>query len=500
MKTRTISFIAFLIAGISAHAQTPQDCPNCDLHGRNYSGQNLTNVNFSYANLDNANFSNCMLNGAMFDNASLQGANFTNAQLNPSAKGPANFSVSNCSHAIFKGASTRGAIFFFANMNGTSFNDADMTDAKLGLRLRAIGTVPPVAPSFTGAIVPCSFKRFAGYADLSKSKFPKCQPTEKSASPKVKCDVYVSSAGTDDDNCGSPGHPCQTTYTAVQRAPNNGVIGFTAEEFDRQGATQVYKNLEFVGGLDDQDQWQPTEYPTLLRSGGLGAPILNFFSNFKMSMSNFILNGDDPSLYWNSYILVVHDGATVSLSHVNLNAGGGGPGRAGTTGIYWSNTPIQGCGRGGKASTDTTGHMYTFGWVRGAKGGTGTGSDNDIINGYCGLGGEMGGASIGISVFNARLEVDNTVTIVGARGGDGGNGGPGVKGAGGGAGGNGAPSFCLVLAGTSTFGGTPIFYAGMGGDGGTGGTSAEFNSSQGCYGHAGENGLPNRTGIEVFHP
>lgn len=495
----TCLLILLCIRGLS---QTPYTCPSCDLQGHDFSGQDLTNANFSFANLNNANFSNCTLNGAMFDNASLQNANFRNAQINSSNKGPANFSRADCSHADFSGASLQNAVFSFTNVNGTIFDHSDLTDTKFGLKLLIRDATHPTLPSFKDTKLPCELKRFMKNDDLRKVAFLPCRTyiadKEKKGGKNAGDSVYVSPGGKDASGCGTAGNPCQTVKYAVSVAPANSVIGLSADTFFVEQYVEVTKNLEFVGGLDDQNGWAPTLYQSSISAGLYGLPIFVVPAGAtNVAFTNLMMSGIQGGSRVSSVVLQAYQGTTVSFTDVNIYAGrpydaANGPSGVGPTCcLTCQGQNYADCGPGGTASTSLNGIccLPPFGWA-GISGGAGGSGTSDACYEFCpGAGGFQGGASFGILLYDATLNIDNTSTITAGAGSNGGAGGGGVASAGGGAGGNGGPAACIGMYGQSVVNGSYSAYLGKAGNPGKGGGSS-YNSAKGCSGQNGQDGLP----------
>jgi uncharacterized protein YjbI with pentapeptide repeats len=491
-------YCMLFLFGMKGTAQTPYSCSSCDLHGKDFSGQDLTNANLSFANLDNANFTNCTLNGAMFANASVKGARFTRAKLNISDKGPANFSNADCRKADFTGASLKGAVFTYANMSATNFNQTNLTDALFGVKLEIRDSLTPRLPSFEGTVLPCSLKPLFPGADSNKVKFFPCKTPvsriTKVSGKKSTDTVYLSLDGTDDNSCGTAGHPCKTFKTAIEKAPGNGVIAVAYGKYYTYSII-ISKNLTFVGGLDNQ--WQPTGSQTWVQSTDLGLPVFIIDNQVNVSFEYFILNAAPRSTRIATTVLQAFKGSTVSLSNVNLNAALAADGQDGTAGtmsccLMCHGDDYANCGDGGAANSNVKGDagVIPFGWF-GTSGGTGgTGSSNTCYTFCAGGGGAQGGAAFCIVLLDAHLIVDTTDKFAAARGGNGGNGGYGAYSAGGGAGGNGGLAAGIVLKGNSaTVTGTPIHYGGTAGNAGNGGPSSA-NPNNHCSGKSGAHGLP----------
>lgn len=492
-----------VLLSINGFTQTPYSCPSCDLQGHDFSGKDLTNANFSFANLDNANFSHCTLNGAMFDNASMQGANFRNATIKSSDKGPANFSRGDCSHADFTGASLQNAVFSFANLNGTIFDHSDLANTKFGLKLLIRGAKDPTPPSFKGTKLPCELKRFMKNDDLTKVEFLPCRTyivdKEKRSRKNAGDSVYVSRGGRDATGCGTAGNPCRTIAYAVSIAPVNGIIGLASDSFIVEKYIEITKSLQFVGGLDEQYGWAPTEYQSSVSTSTLwGIPIfLVMPGSANVSFSNLMMSGIKGGSTLSSIVLQAYKGTTVSLSNVNIYAGIPFNASHGSSGVgTMCCLTCQGgnyanCGPGGTASSSVNGICcaYPIGWA-GISGGSGGSGTSDACYELCpGAGGFQGGGSFGILLSDATLNIDNTCTITAGAGSNGGAGGAGVLSAGGGAGGNGGPSACIVTHGQSTINGNYSAYLGTGGNPGKGGGSS-YNSDKKCSGQNGQDGLP----------
>ncbi|NLU91935.1 pentapeptide repeat-containing protein [Chitinophaga sp. Ak27] len=495
-----VVYCTLLLSGMKGTAQTPYSCSSCDLHGKDFSGQDLTNANLSFANLDNANFTNCKLNGAMFANASVKGARFNNAQLNISDKGPANFSNADCRSADFTGASLQGAVFTYANMSATNFNRTDLTDALFGLRLEIRDSLNPQPPSFEKTVLPCSLKPFFPGADPDKVKFFPCKtPISRKAqkSGKASTDtVYLSLRGTDDNSCGTADHPCKTFKTAIEKAPDNGVVAVSYGKF-YPFSIIISKNLTFVGGLDNQ--WQPTGGQTWVGSSELGLPVFIIDKQVNVSFEYFILNAAPHSTRIATTVLQAFTGSTVTLSNVNLNGAVAADGENGTAGtmsccLMCHGNDYASCGDGGAANSNVKGTpgVIPFGWFGTSGGNGGTGSSSDCYLQCAGGGGAQGGSSFCVVLLDARLVVDITDKFDIAGGGNGGNGGYGAYSAGGGAGGNGGLAAGVVLAGNAAITGTPIYYGGVAGKPGDGGPSSS-NPNKNCSGKSGQPGLPGIT-------
>lgn len=403
-KTLTTLVFAFLSCITPCLAQNPYDCPGCNLSGKSFIGQNLSDANFSGAILDNANFTGCNLSGAMLSNASAKNANFTNADLDPSDYGPANFSDANLDGANFTGASMNGVVLEYASQNGTNFTGAILSNALPGLYIKLSSFDAKNLPIYKGAKLSCEFKRFASQLDLSMAVFADCKnwdaanaafksriissnkpkdmqqpimyqfssvaddttlskrklklPVEMANAFTTSGDtIYVSTSGTDNASCGARNSPCKTLGQAVTNANPNGYILVDYGEYAFASTITINKNLNLIGGFNNG---QPTQYQSLLASPGKGQPVFNINgSGIKVGLSQFIVNGSQPTdNNMASVALMASNGAVVQMKGVNINAFGGSSGSTGAAvavGASGNNGSAGSSGTGGGGGTSPCG-------------------------------------------------------------------------------------------------------------------------------------------------
>jgi len=280
------------------------------------------------------------------------------------------------------------------------------------------------------------------------------------ATPKVSCPgvdltgqdfIMVSPQGTDSELC-LPGYgpPCKTIAVGLSTAAfwkyravvvRHGLYP-TSETINLNGGVNVYGSCLFDGETD-------RKYRTVIQaSPAPGKPAISV-SGFNPVVSGLVVIGADQTAGGASVAMTVAN-ASVTLSRTVLVAGNGGPAAARTppsasatalrAALDTCTTP------GGAASNSLWGQVdfQSFDWVAGI-GGAGTGGQ-DIGPG--GVGGQQGGASIGLLLVNAGMTTtaDQFNRIVAGFGGLGGAGQAGLSfglGGGatsGGAGGNGGPS------------------------------------------------------------
>jgi uncharacterized protein YjbI with pentapeptide repeats/beta-lactamase regulating signal transducer with metallopeptidase domain len=110
------------------------NCSGCnfdsaDLHGRDFSGQNLVGANFDSANLQGVRFDRARLSGANFDSADLRNASFRNADM------------TGC------------------NLDGAKLAGADFTGARLeGCNVNTAALSPSQARAFLTSCIGCNFE------------------------------------------------------------------------------------------------------------------------------------------------------------------------------------------------------------------------------------------------------------------------------------------------------------------------------------------------------
>ncbi len=103
------------------HPPVKIECPNADLSGSDFSGEDLYDANFSGANLSGVDFSGASMNSVDFSGANLSGADLSNAYVISSALQNAVLSQANLEGADLSGSNLSRADFRDAIVNKTIF-------------------------------------------------------------------------------------------------------------------------------------------------------------------------------------------------------------------------------------------------------------------------------------------------------------------------------------------------------------------------------------------
>lgn len=308
--------------------------------------------------------------------------------------------------------------------------------------------------------------------------------------------LYLSPQGSDDGLC-SAGAPCKTIAYALSWAHYLGYRALalrhglyqTIETIDLKDGVSLYGSCLFDGEPD-------RKYRTVIQASPATGTAAISASAVNVTVSGLVVIGKDETAS-GAGIAMTAGNASVTLSRTVLVAGNGGPGA--TRPPPSLATAVHGSGDvcftpGGAASDSLWGQvdLGSFTWVPGI-GGAGAGGD---VTGPGGVGGQQGGASIGLLLVNSTVTTvaDEFNRIIAGSGGVGGTGqaGPsfGLGGGAnsGGAGGNGGPSIGVAsinVAGVPN--GGFYVYAGTPGGPGTGG-AAGVDAGQ-CQGDPGAGGV-----------
>lgn len=320
--------------------------------------------------------------------------------------------------------------------------------------------------------------------------------------------LYVSPQGSDAGLC-STGAPCKTIAYALQVADDFGYRALvlrhglyqTSETIDLKSGVSLYGSCLF-GGEPDR------KYRTVIQAAPApGTPAISAGA-VNITVSGLVVIGKDETASGASIAMTAAN-ANVALGGTVLVAGNGGPGA--------SRPPVPslaavgiGADRcytpGGAASASLWGtvDLGTFAWVAGI-GGAGAGGQE---TGPGGVGGQQGGASIGLLLVNSATMTtvpDQFNRIIAGVGGGGGAGqaGPsfGLGGGAnsGGAGGNGGPSIGVASINSAGVPNIGFYsYANVPGGPGAGG-AAGVDQGQ-CQGDPGAGGVKGGSAAVYQYP
>jgi hypothetical protein len=323
--------------------------------------------------------------------------------------------------------------------------------------------------------------------------------------------VYVSTQGNDAGLCGIPGlgTPCKTIARALSLAESFGYRAIVL----RHGLYQTTETIALnnkVGGLYGSCLFggEPDrKYRTVIQANPApGTPAISV-DGVNATVTGLVVIGKDETASGAS-IAMTAGNASVTLGRTVLVANNGGPGVA--------RPPVPSTGSvrvggdicytpGGAASESLWGQvdLGSFNWVPGI-GGAGAGGQE---TGPGGVGGQQGGASIGLLLVNSTVATvsDQFNRVIAGAGGVGGTGqaGPsfGLGGGAnsGGAGGNGGPSIGIATIHFSSVPSTGFYsYANAPGAPGTGG-AAGVDAGQ-CQGDPGSPGVPGGSAAIFQYP
>jgi hypothetical protein len=314
--------------------------------------------------------------------------------------------------------------------------------------------------------------------------------------------LYVSPQGSDEGMCGAygSGGPCKTIAFALTVADTFGYQAIvlqhglyqTTETIDLKGGVSLYGSCLFDGEPDRKYR------TTIQASPAPGTPAISADA-VNVTVSGLVVIAKDEAANGTASIAMTAGNASVTLGRTVFVAGKGGPGA--------SRPPVQSPAAvrsstdvcytpGGAASDSLWGHvdLGSFNWVSGI-GGAGAGGQE---TGPGGVGGQQGGASIGLLLVNSTTvttAANEFNRIIAGGGGIGGAGqaGPsfGLGGGAnsGGAGGNGGPSIGIasIRSGSVPSSG---FYSYANAPGAPGGGGAAGVDAGQCQGDPGSPGVP----------
>lgn len=397
--------ISVVLIVMSTGTLLAQSCPFCDLRGKSFAGQDLTDANFTGANLLGVDFSNAVLNGAMFSKANLTAANFTGSELNRSSKGPINFSSANLTDAKFTEASMKFAVLTHATLTGADFGRADLTSADFGHHIKFETRRNKSEPSFERTRLDCNMKLWSNQLDFSKAKFPKCleelydlplpssritgrdfrndpaQPSKVTweitpdkftrngsstntgsagltidfeATPQSDT-TWVTATGVDSSTCGPLSNPCLTVSQGVGNVAPSGVLALSYGVHALSATVAISKSLTLTGGFyngDSTTSQSSIEAPP----GGLPAFTVSG-TGVVVYLNNLIVNGSSATVInGNTAVMVGYEGTKLTLRNVNVNSGQAASGALGTPAVAGL--------AGGQGGTG----VNTKGWEGGAQG------------------------------------------------------------------------------------------------------------------------------------
>jgi hypothetical protein len=312
--------------------------------------------------------------------------------------------------------------------------------------------------------------------------------------------LYVSAQGSDDGFCG-PAAPCKTIAYALLLADDFGYRALvlrhglyqTTETINLKSGVSLYGSCLFDGEPD-------RKYRTVIQASPAPGTSAISANAANVTVSGVVVIGKDETASAASVVMTVAN-ANVTLRRTVLVAGKGGPGapRSPPTLPASVRGTADRCYTPGGAASDSLWGQVDLGsasWVAGI-GGAGAGAAYDTGPG--GVGGQQGGASIGLLLVNSAVVTtvpDEFNRIVAGFGGVGGAGqaGPsfGLGGGAnsGGAGGNGGPSIGVALINSpgAPGGGSYIYANAPGGPGAAGAAGVDPGQCQGDPGSQGVQG------------
>ncbi len=117
---------------------TPEEVKNKTLYGRNFSGQNLSDIDFSGWRLENCNFDNATIQNADFSHASILNSSFVaadlqNANLRHTQMTNVDLTLSTLSHADFGNAALDNSVLTATSLDAAQFSGARVTNTKFDL-------------------------------------------------------------------------------------------------------------------------------------------------------------------------------------------------------------------------------------------------------------------------------------------------------------------------------------------------------------------------------
>ncbi|RDB02588.1 pentapeptide repeat-containing protein [Runella aurantiaca] len=331
MKTTLqFSWVLFIFLSQILQAQTPFNCPYCDLSGQDFSGKNLQDANLLGAKLDNVNLQGADLTGAYLSRASLQGANLQQAKMGTSTKGVSNFSLADLTNANFAGASIGATVFFHATLNNTNFSNTDLSQAKFGI-------VPTLSAQ-----------------NAVNTIMPQPYVNAKLVAVPAGNSVYVNDGtGVDNSTCGALGSPCKTIYQGINNCtgnPCNVLVEYGQYTTPSGGwSINLKPGVNLFGGYYNG---QPTDAQSVITlnsdaTNGTHATIWGSNIGGNITIANFIINGlATTSNNGPSMVMQLNNCSNVQLANVNINAAKGGTGTKGADAVKASD--------GGTGGTGTT--------------------------------------------------------------------------------------------------------------------------------------------------
>lgn len=311
--------------------------------------------------------------------------------------------------------------------------------------------------------------------------------------------LYVSPQGSDATLCGA-GTPCKTIGYALELASWLGSRALvlqhglyqTTETIDLKGGISLYGSCLFNGEPDKK-------YRSVIQaSPASGTPAIKA-SGVNVTVSGVVVVGSDQPA--GPSIAMTAAQANVTLRRTTLVAGRGGPGAPPPALMQQPAAVRVGadrCYTPGGVPNDSPWGQIDLGGFNWAAGNGGSGSNGGIYDtGPGGVGGQQGGASIGLMLLNSAVVgtvADEYSRVVSGFGGAGGAGQAGMSfglGGGansGGAGGNGGPSIGVAYSNAAGPPGSGLYaYAGTAGGPGAGG-AAGVDPGQ-CSGDPGAPGV-----------
>lgn len=354
---------------------TALSCPYCELAGKDYSNQDLTDANLIKANLQGANFSGATLKGAQFNGANLQGANFNGAVIDASSKAIANFSSSDLTKATFVGAKIGKASFQFTDLTCSDFSNTNLKEAMFGYYLK-YRPQEGCQPTFQNCIMDCEFPMHWSKFDLGGATMPDCDnvryidkdgnpmelkwkhdeiPSNKKIShvefslsdtyrsvgssfPAPKDTVWVSPSGKDSKNCGSRSNPCASVEQGVAQCQSDcGVFLEVAQYQLKEKIALSNDNISIVGGFHN---FQPTAYQSEIIAAPNTSSIFEGLGVRNINFSALILQGAQmqvDTIAKASSCINLKFSKGINFEYVNLIATQGSPGMPGKDGVLGGN-------------------------------------------------------------------------------------------------------------------------------------------------------------------
>lgn len=403
---RWMTAFALLLLPVGAMAQegkAPMICPFCDLVGSDYSGKTLVGANLYHADLRGVSFRGAVLRGVNLSQADLADADFSGARLEAGPDGrPTDLAGANLTGADFTGASFADADMQFAEIGCASFRDADMTGLVAGPALSVDRGV--CRPDFTGATLSCAMSiggvsaphcAGAGLSDVASAGWS-CPGLDLSGLSRA---VYVSTTGSDSGSCGAdPSTACASVAKGVAQCSGAGCgVLIAAQQYSLSATLSLPAGTGLYGGCVAGGSADPS-YTSSINGPADGTPVLHVSAATEVTLQSLRLYGKNAAGTTGAPAVAVllTDGADVAFNKVQVFAGVGGAGRAGSDGSVVNCTRAAGGGAGPAMSAHVNYVWYSGEFQSCEPGGSNTANDGksgaSALSLLGGAGGKIGGA------------------------------------------------------------------------------------------------------------